>query len=110
MEMVSISIPAALYVAIYSEHEEETSCFIRDSLEQLVSSESDIHSAGRDGTPVYPRPGSGTITGRVWEIADKLQMENGTTNREAVVKACISEGINLNTASTQYSHWRNASL
>jgi hypothetical protein len=44
----------------------------------------------------------------VWEIADRILKETGTANREAVTKACMQEGININTASTQYSYWRKA--
>lgn len=109
METVSVQIPASLYSAIYAKHEEKTGSVINDCLRQLLGSNgSDLHSV-REGSQQYPRPGSGTITGRVWEIADKLEQESGGTSREAVVTACIGENININTASTQYSHWRNAS-
>ena len=110
METVSVQIPAALYSAIYAKHEEETGSAINDCLSQLLGSTGpDLHSA-REGSPQYPRPGNGTITGRVWGIADKLEHETGRASREAVVTTCISEGININTASTQFSHWRNASI
>jgi hypothetical protein len=56
----------------------------------------------------YPRPRIGTITGRVWEIADQIQKQSGKTEREAVIKACMGEGININTASTQFSYWKKA--
>ncbi len=109
METVSIQIPAALYAAIYARHEEETSSAIDDCLHQLLGSSVPDISSGREGSAQYPRPGIGTITGRVWEIADKLEKKTGGTDRAAVVTACLSEDININTASTQYSHWQNAS-
>ena len=109
METVSVQIPAALYAAIYASHEEETGSVINDCLSQLLGPSGPDSRSAKEGSLQYPRPGSGTITGRIWDIADKLEQESGGTSREAVVTACISEGINLNTASTQYSHWRNAS-
>ena len=55
----------------------------------------------------YPRPRAGTRTGRVWEIADERTREIGRRAKRAdVVECCVAEGINRNTASTQYQHWR----
>ena len=55
----------------------------------------------------YSRPRSGTRTGRVWEIADGRTREIGHRAKRAdVIECCVAEGINRNTASTQYQHWR----
>ena len=55
----------------------------------------------------YSRPRSGTRTGRVWEIADEQTREIGYRAKRAdVIECCVAEGINRNTASTQYQHWR----
>ena len=55
----------------------------------------------------YSRPRAGTRTGRVWEIADERTREIGYRARRAdVIECCVAEGINRNTASTQYQHWR----
>ncbi len=55
----------------------------------------------------YSRPRSGTRTGRVWEIADERTREIGyRAKRSDVIRCCVAEGINRNTASTQYQHWR----
>lgn len=56
----------------------------------------------------YPRPKTG-VTLRVWEIADQITQETGQIAlRRSVMKKCVSEGGNPNTASTQYSHWKSA--
>lgn len=53
------------------------------------------------------RPASGTVTGRVWDIADEITRATGRpATRAAVVKQAQAEGGNYNTASTQYHHWR----
>ncbi len=55
----------------------------------------------------HSRPGPGTRTGRVWEIADERTRETGCRAKRAdVIECCVAEGINRNTASTQYQHWR----
>lgn len=106
METVSIQIPAELYTAIYSRYADATSTTITECLQSLlVDNESQSVATGVEH---FMRPGKGTITGRVWEIADQLLQETGEMDRTAVVTACINEGINMNTASTQFSHWKNA--
>ena len=53
------------------------------------------------------RPGEGTVTGRVWEIADELSAQEGEpAKRGDVLKATEAEGINPATAATQYGRWR----
>ena len=110
MESVSIQIPAALFAKIYAALGEETSQAITDSLASLLVKHAPDSGPVLSGSPnpMYPRPGNGTITGRVWEIADRILAASGEVDREAVVKACMDEGININTASTQFSHWRKS--
>ena len=108
METVHVKIPAELYTAIYAHYEEETSGAISGCLKQLVDSNAPEMQSHMEGTSQYPRPGSGTITGRVWEIADRLFEETGKADRSAVVEACLRERININTASTQYSYWKKS--
>lgn len=106
METVALAIPAALFAELYRKFGEETGATVERCLRRLLDTAGDTPT---EGTPQYPRPSPGTITGRVWEIADRIKQETGEATRDAVVKACMREGINLNTANTQYSHWRNAS-
>jgi AbrB family looped-hinge helix DNA binding protein len=55
------------------------------------------------------RPGPGTATGRVWEIADELSRRDGSrARRAAVIDAYVKEGGNPNTAHTQFQKWRSA--
>lgn len=108
MESISIQIPAALYTSIYERYREETSAVITSCLTQLLNSETSEETASEAEGIQHSRPGPGTITGRVWEIADRIYKETGAVNREAVTKACMDEGININTANTQFSYWRKA--
>jgi bifunctional DNA-binding transcriptional regulator/antitoxin component of YhaV-PrlF toxin-antitoxin module len=57
------------------------------------------------------RPQSGSVTARVWEIADELQRRKGRMpgGRE-VADAFVAEGGNEGTAFTQYSRWKKAQL
>ena len=108
METVSIQIAAELYTAIYTQHKDSTSEVIAECLRSLLDDSQPDSSSSDVGVEHFMRPGKGTITGRVWEIADQLLNETGEMDRNAVVKACMEENINMNTASTQYSHWKNA--
>jgi hypothetical protein len=109
MESISIQIPASLYTSIFERYGEETTSTITTVLARLVGDEALTPEPipNPDRTP-YPRPGEGTITGKVWEIADTIQEQTGKAEREDVIKACMDVGININTASTQYSYWRKA--
>ena len=109
MESISIQIPASLYTSIYERYGEETTSTITTFLVRLVGDEAIAPEpiTSHSKSP-YPRPGEGTITGKVWNIADKIQEQTGRAEREAVIKACMEVGININTASTQYSYWRKA--
>lgn len=74
-------------------------------LEALEPSE----AADEKNTDSRPRrPGPGTITGRVWSMADELSVEGRPASRWEVVEKASAEGINLSTAHTQYGRWRKA--
>ena len=51
------------------------------------------------------RPAPGTLTRRVWDIAD-AKARAGTVKRADVVNAFVAEGGNPNTASTQFHYWK----
>lgn len=60
-------------------------------------------------TTSYARPAEGTLTRRVWDIADEeTRREGRLATRARVIERIVAEGGNVNTASTQYHHWRNA--
>lgn len=99
MQTISIQIPASLFFEIYKAHGQQTEQRIMQALTSLPNINATNFQAQSQ------RPKADTITGRVWEIADKLKSENGFTNRNDVVQRCIAEGINMNTANTQFSHW-----
>lgn len=53
------------------------------------------------------RPADGTLTGRVWEIADELSKAAGEPiGRAAVLAAYIEGGGNPATGATQYGRWK----
>lgn len=58
------------------------------------------------------RPSPGTKTARVWDISDEIYKTDLTAAvdskefRNKVVDACVLDGINGSTASTQFSKWR----
>ncbi len=114
MECISIRIPAALYVSIYELYGEETSDVILDSLNKLINEEAENSKVSEAPKSVvadfeYLRPRAGTITAKVWEIADRILKEEGAitmNHRDLVIQACTREDIKANTASTQYSSWR----
>lgn len=57
------------------------------------------------------RPAPGSLTGRVWEIADKLHIAKGEIPKgRDVVDAYMREDPSRNsgTGFTQYSHWKKA--
>lgn len=57
------------------------------------------------------RPLAGSVTGRVWEIADDLLRQRSTmpSGRE-VADIYVAQGGNRGTAFTQYSHWKKSHL
>lgn len=58
-------------------------------------------------TSSQKRPSYGTLTSRIWEIADQLSRAAGrrATSTE-VIDAVVREGGNANTAATQYQAWK----
>ncbi len=63
----------------------------------------------KDSPVLYPMPGEGTLTRRVWEIADAVTRETGRrAARRDVVERFVAENGNPNTANTQYQHWKAA--
>ena len=54
----------------------------------------------------YTRPGKGTLTERVWTLADQITARKGIKARRGeVIEAFVTEGGNANTAATQYHYW-----
>lgn len=54
------------------------------------------------------RPDAGTLTGRLWDIADQLSAElKRPAPRKAVIEKYMAEvaGANMATANTQYARW-----
>ncbi len=59
------------------------------------------------------RPKAGSTTGKVWDIADKVEKESGLEGkplRSAIINACEAAEINSSTAGTQYAKWRKAKV
>jgi hypothetical protein len=56
----------------------------------------------------YSRPKVGTLTGKVWELADSLVVNGKAPERKEVLAAAKAAGINDATATTQWSHWLKA--
>ncbi len=55
----------------------------------------------------HKRPTNGNRTRRVWEVADRITKElDRTAERQEVIAACVREGGNSGTASTQYHYWK----
>ena len=108
MEAISIQIPAALYASLFQRFGESTTTTIAAHLAELLDREITTEPRVAEVITAYSRPRVGTITGRVWDIADEIQKKSGRADREAVIKACMAQGININTASTQFSYWRKA--
>lgn len=56
---------------------------------------------------VHGRPRSGTLTGRVWDIADEVTREKGRrAERREVIERYAAESGNRNTAGTQFQYWK----
>lgn len=111
MQTVAVQIPASLFVALFSAYQEDTGEVITGCLQEFMDKDRESESEVVAPTTPYPRPGPGTITGKVWEIADDIYQKTGSANRAAIVQECINQGINMNTANTQYSFWKkNAGL
>lgn len=52
------------------------------------------------------RPGKGTATGKVWDIADSLVIDGELPEKLAVVSKCVEQGIHPSTAGVQFSKWK----
>lgn len=55
------------------------------------------------------RPKPGTLTGKVWELADTLTGQLGArAPRKAVIEEGLKQGLNMATITTQYQRWAGA--
>lgn len=64
-------------------------------------------NASKERASTHSRPGPGTRTGRVWEIADEITRETGRrATRSEVVERFVVEDGNPSTASTQFQYWK----
>ena len=55
----------------------------------------------------HTKPKPGTLTGKVWDLADKISNEKGGYATSAEVKAAgVKEGLHPGTVSTQFHHWK----
>lgn len=54
------------------------------------------------------RPSRGTVSGRVWDLADQLSGPGAPAHRADVVAGAAAEGIDAKTASTQFGAWKRA--
>ena len=64
---------------------------------------------GRGSSRGTGRPGAGTCSGRVWELADQITREQGRrATRREVRDRYQSEGGRGNTANTAYQSWKRA--
>jgi hypothetical protein len=110
METVFIQIPADLFGKIYAQYKDETADTINNCLGRLLDARRSEYSVSERDRPQHQfaqRP-TGVKTGKVWEIADRLESA-GNADRASVVKTCVEEEqINPNTANTQYSHWKKS--
>jgi hypothetical protein len=52
------------------------------------------------------RPGAGTISAQVWEIARSLSRPGNPAARKDVVACAVDLGIHDKTASTQFGAWK----
>lgn len=50
-------------------------------------------------------PTSGTIAHRLWDILDSLRKADGSVDRHNYLTRAAKEGINLGTATAQWSRW-----
>lgn len=53
------------------------------------------------------RPADGTVTGKIWALADELSKASGTVATIAAIKGHVTmAGVNDHTIKTQYARWR----
>ncbi|MDB3856396.1 hypothetical protein N9284_02785, partial [Halieaceae bacterium] len=85
MNYVSIQIPSSLYCNLYKAYGEHTTQEIIEALNSLQAMP--LEALGKKSR----RPRKGTITGKVWEIADQIRSATGNAEREEVIHACLAE-------------------
>ena len=51
------------------------------------------------------RPLKGTISAKIWEIAESLSRPNFRAHRDEIVKNAVALGVHEKTASTQFGAW-----
>ena len=65
-----------------------------------------FRQSGSKGAKTATKPGSGTKTRRIWDIADEITAKTRRPAlRHEVVSAAQREGLNPSTATTQYGRW-----
>ena len=93
--------------------EQDILSFLADLIPLDAASSLGTHAVPKVVTPapvpismIRTKPGSGTKTRRVWDIADEITARNRRSAlRQEVISAAQKEGLNPNTASTQYGRW-----
>lgn len=74
---------------------------VRTTMSKKTAPKASTTRGSGDSKNGVTRPGAGTTTGKVWDIADKLGAD-----RQAVIKEATKRGVNLATIMTQYGKWR----
>ena len=70
-------------------------------MEEIMQNPSASGDVGRG------RPGAGTLTGKVWELADEITREKGRLAKVGEVRErYVAEGGKPHTADTQYYRWK----
>lgn len=65
-----------------------------------------------ESSTIVKRPKEGTMTERVWQVADWLYGEQDPKDfnckdlRNKVIEACVNNEINASTATTQFAKWK----
>lgn len=79
---------------------------IRRLLQEVAPAQQTTQHVATGEVSAQARPRQAGATGRVWEIADKLNATGQLPSRQEVMQACEVAGINPATASTQYAKWK----
>lgn len=70
------------------------------------------HSRSSGSSGEVKRPKEGTMTERVWQVADWLYDEQDPKDshckklRDSVIETCVNNEINSSTAATQFAKWK----
>ena len=90
-----------------------TKIITRKTLRQNIVNENLPVGNFKEGHTVnieIPWPNSNTKEYRVWKICQEILAEyNGlltANHKELVIQRCSQQGININTANTNYSNWK----